>query len=196
MNFVIKRFKQLVIIIAIAVYAGGIVNLDAAYAAESAKITIPAGTFFMARTSETIDSRRHAAGHRFTMALEADIVVDGKVAAPKGTVIYGRLAESKQAGRIAGKSELTIELTHIMLNNQMFPIMTSGIKAVAEEGSGSDTTKKAARGAAIGALADGKSGAKKGAKIGLGVAVLTRGASINIPQGTLLEFTLAAPFTY
>ncbi|MBW2220378.1 MAG: hypothetical protein JRF40_12965, partial [Deltaproteobacteria bacterium] len=58
-----------------------------------------------------------------------------------------------------------------------------------------NTVGKTARFAAIGALADGKKGARTGAKVGVGVSVLTSGNQINIPAGTLLDFTLAAPLT-
>ncbi len=90
---------------------------------------------------------------------------------------------------------MTITFTHLMINGQLKPIQTSNIQAVVEKGTGRDTVGKTARGAAIGALADGKDGARQGAKIGLGVAILTRGRSVNIPSGTLLDLTLAAPFT-
>jgi hypothetical protein len=57
------------------------------------------------------------------------------------------------------------------------------------------TVGKTAWGAAIGALADGRDGARTGAKIGLGMAVLSAGKSVNIPSGTLLDITLDLPFT-
>jgi hypothetical protein len=117
------------------------------------------------------------------------------VVAPKGANVYGRLIGSKQARRLVGKSELKIELTHIMVKNQLCPIDSSGVQAVTDEGSGKNTVGKAARGAAVGGLIDGSDGAKTGAKVGLGLAILTRGSSVNIPKGTLLSFTLAAPFT-
>jgi hypothetical protein len=90
---------------------------------------------------------------------------------------------------------MTITFTHLMINGQLKPIQTSNIQTIAEKGSGGDTVGKTARGAAIGALADGKDGARTGAKIGLGLAILTAGRSVNIPSGTLLDITLVAPFT-
>ena len=83
----------------------------------------------------------------------------------------------------------------MIINGQLKPIQTSNIQAVDEKGTGKDTVGKTARGAAIGALADGKDGARQGAKIGLGVAIQTSGRSVNIPSGTLLDLTLAAPFS-
>lgn len=162
---------------------------------QSGSVTVPAGTTFMVRTREALDTSRHRAGHKFTAVLEGDLVANGTVVAPKGSTVYGELTEAKQAGRLAGKSEMTITFTGLMINNQIRPMQTGAVQAVSESGSGRNTVGKVAGGAIIGGLIDGKSGARTGAKVGAGVAVLTRGASINIPAGTLLEVPLAAPFT-
>ncbi len=95
----------------------------------SAFITVPAGTRLVIRTTETIDSSRHSAGHRFRGQLEGALVVDGVTVAPRGTFVHGRIAQSKQAGRMAGSSELAIEFTDIMIDDQLFPISTSGMQA-------------------------------------------------------------------
>jgi len=172
---------------------------DTAQAGESPAvtdtITVPSGTQLMVRTKEPLDSSRQKAGHKFTAMLEADLAVGGTVVASRGSNVYGELTQAKQAGRVAGKSELTIAFTGLMINNQIRPIRTSEIKAVAESGSGKNTVGKTARGAAIGGLIDGKSGARTGAKVGVGLSVLTRGGRINIPANTLLEVRLADPFT-
>ena len=89
---------------------------------------------------------------------------------------------------------MQITLTQILINNQLKPIVTSGVKAVTDN-TAKNTVGKTARFAAIGALADGKKGARTGAKVGAGAALLTRGGKINIPANTLLEVPLAEPFT-
>jgi hypothetical protein len=63
------------------------------------------------------------------------------------------------------------------------------------ENTAKKTVGTTARAAAVGGLIDGKSGARTGAKVGVGVSVLTSGNQINIPAGTMLEISLAAPFT-
>ena len=160
-----------------------------------ASVTVPAGTRLMVRTKEPLDSSRQKAGHKFTVMLEEDLTVEGTVVAPRGSNVYGELLDAKQAGRLAGKSEMTITFTGLMINNQIRSIRTGAIQAVADSGQGKNTAGKVVRGAAIGGLADGKSGAKTGAKIGAGAAVLTRGGRINVPANTLLEVPLAEPFT-
>lgn len=152
----------------------------------------PVGTRVVVKTSTAIDSRKHKEGHKFTVRLEADLVANNVVIAPRGSTLYGVIAQAKQSGRAVGSSSLVITFTDIMLNNQMVPIATSSVKAVTESTTKS-TVGKSARLAAIGGLANGSKGAKNAAKFGLGTSLLTSGNSINIPAGTLLEFQLAAP---
>jgi hypothetical protein len=119
-------------------------------------------------------------------------VVDGVTVAPRGTFVHGRIAQAKQAGRMAGSSELAIEFTDIMIDDQLFPISTSGMQAKVG-GEAGRTVGRTARAAAIGGLIGGSSGARTGAKVGLGASIVTRGASVNIPRGTIVETSLNAP---
>ncbi len=157
-------------------------------------VTVPAGTRILVETLDHLDSSRQRAGHRFRAKLAGDMVADGKVVAPGGSILYGILAEAKKSRRAVGKAELVLTFTDITINGQLVPIQTSAIQAVTDA-----TTKKSAsqvaRGAAIGGLADGSSGAKTGAKVGAGAAVLSGGSQVKIPASTLLEFSLVVPLT-
>ena len=176
----------------VGIYLSAGVNTASANAAapEPAYVAVPSGTRLVIRLSESIDSKRHSAGHRFRGQLEGALVVDRVTVAPKGTFVHGRIAQAKQAGRVAGSSELTIEFTDLMIDDQLFEISTSGLTAQTG-GEAGRTVGRSARAAAIGGLAGGSSGARKGAKIGAGVSILTAGASINIPAGTIVETRLA-----
>jgi hypothetical protein len=159
------------------------------------QMTAPAGTRVMVRNVQAIDSRRQQAGYRFTVRLESDLVADnGEVIAPRGANAYGVLTQAQQSGRVAGRSELTLTLTDIMVNNQMRPVVTSSVQAVSDS-TGGQTARRTLGAAAIGALIDGRSGAATGAAVGAGASILTQGQSINIPAGTLLEFRLGQPFS-
>ena len=122
------------------------------------------------------------------------MVADGQVVAERGSTVYGVITQAKKSGRLAGKSTLSLTLTDIMINNQMMPIVTSESSGESTS-TGGKTVGTTARTAAIGGLINGSKGAKDGAKVGLGVSVLTRGNSVSIPSGTLLDFRLMQPFS-
>ena len=157
-------------------------------------VTVPAGTRLVIRTTDDIDSNRHSAGHRFRGQLEGALVVNGVTAVPRGTFLHGRITQARQSGRMVGSSELAIEFTDLMVDDVLVPISTGELSAQTD-GEGARTVGRTARAAAVGRLIGGSSGARTGARVGAGASILTRGASINIPRGTILETTLAAPVT-
>jgi hypothetical protein len=175
--------------------SAGVNQAEALMAANNTRqVTVPAGTRLVIRTSDNIDSSQHSAGHRFRGQLEGALVVDGVTVAPRGTFVHGRVAQAQQARRATGSSELTVEFTDIMIDDQLLPISTGGISAQTGNEAGR-TVGRTARAAAVGGLIGGSSGARTGARVGVGASILTSGASVNIPRGTILETTLSAALT-
>ena len=155
-------------------------------------LTVPAGTRMVIRTVEDVDTRRHGAGHRFRGQLENALVADGVTVAPRGTFVHGVIVAASSAGNVAGSASLSMEFSDILINDDLYPIATTALQAQSANEAGR-TVGRTARAAAVGALIDGKSGARTGMKVGAGVSVLTSGASINVPRGTLLETALRTP---
>lgn len=159
--------------------------------------TIPAGTRIVVSMIDSVDSDTNKAGDTFRASLEEDLTVDGKIVAPKGADVTGRLAEVKEAGRMTGRSELKLELTQIIVNGQTYPLKT-GEYELSGKSRGKDTAVKVGAGAAIGAVVGAIAGGGKGAAIGAGVGagagtaiqVFTRGEQVKVPSETMLEFTL------
>lgn len=115
----------------VAVYFSAVVEaVETRAAAPPPKvITVPEGTRLMVRTSEVLDSRQHPAGHRFRGQLEGALSVDGQEIAPRGAMVYGQIAAAQQSGRVAGSSNLLVEFTDIMIDDQLHPITTTGLEA-------------------------------------------------------------------
>lgn len=153
-------------------------------------VTIPAGTTLLVRMMDSISSKNQA-GARFTTKLEYDLSAGNAVAVKGGTLIYGNVQSSTQAGRAIGRSSLDLRLTQIVVNGQPVPITTSGYQQAGKASIGK-AAKGAAAGAGIGAIA-GNAG--KGAAIGAVGGALIRGDTVTVPPGTLLEFTLQQPVT-
>jgi hypothetical protein len=174
--------------------SAGVATAETSRNQAPATITAPSGTRLVIRTSDTVDSNRHQAGHRFRGQLESALVIDGVTAARRGTTVHGRVVQARQAGRVAGSSELALEFTDIMVDDQLFEIRTSGLQAQTG-GEAGRTVGRTARAAAIGGLAGGSRGARTGARVGVGASILTSGASINIPAGTIVETNLSSAVT-
>jgi hypothetical protein len=152
--------------------------------------TVNAGTRLMVRTQSSVQTGESKTGDRFTATLEADLVVGSAIVAPRGSTVYGRVVEASKAGRVVGRAKLVLELTDLMVNNQMYPLVSDQL---GYEGERSGTLKKIAVGAIGGGVIDGSDGAEKGAAVGAGVAVLTKGKQIEIPAQSILEFRTLQP---
>src|SRR5262245_49833852 len=88
------------------------------------RVTIPAGTRILVRTTDNIDSQTSRTGQRFTGELETELALDRITVAPRGSTVHGRLVEATSAGRTTGRSRLSLELTDIVINDRANPIMT------------------------------------------------------------------------
>jgi len=164
------------------------------------KVTVPAATRILIRTIDPIDSSKQKTGYRFTATLETDLQVEDTVVAPRGTTVYGRLAQASSAGRMSGSSQLTLELTDIVINGAATPLLTSTY-TLKGKGEGKKTAGKVVGGAGLGALIGGIAGGGAGAAIGVlagaaggtALAGSKKGEQLQIPSESLLEFRLEQP---
>ena len=171
-------------------------------AATAHTLTIPAGQAFLVRMIDGVDSKKNNVGDVFHASLETDLTVNDIVVVRKGTDVYGRLAEAKEAGHYAGSAELQLELTRLVIDGKDYPVVSSDYE-VKGKGRGGDTAKKVGGGAVLGAIIGGIAGGGTGAAIGAGVGsaagagvqTLTRGQQVRVPSETLLEFRLQQPVT-
>lgn len=163
-------------------------------------VTVPAGTRILVRTVDSVDTTRQKAGYRFQATLETNLQAGGKVVAPRGTTVYGRLVQAKSAGRMKGSSQLTLELTDIVIHGNAYPLLTDTFD-IKGKGEGSKTAKKAVGGAGLGAIIGAIAGGGKGAGIGAAIGGVTgttmaaskKGEQLVIPSESLIEFRLQQP---
>jgi hypothetical protein len=162
--------------------------------------TIPTGSKIVIRTIDAVNSETNKVGDQFIAVLDEAVVQNGIEVIPRGVDVRGRIANVNEAGRVAGSAQLGLELTQIIVNGIPYSVTTSEYQEVGE-GRGSQTAKRAAAGAGIGAVIGAIAGGGKGAAIGAGVGgggatavqVMTKGEKLNIPSETKLEFTLRSP---
>ena len=164
--------------------------IDSTAAVVEEPITVPEGTRLMVKLDKPINTAENPAGSVFTAVLETDLAVDGKVVAPKGAQVYGKVIESR-GGRVLGGQKLIFQFTDLMINNQLTPILTDPMGV---EGGRGNTAKMVGAGALIGSAFGGGEGAGTGALIAGGLAVLrSRGNHIQIPADTIADVTIKAP---
>lgn len=163
-------------------------------------VTVPSGTIVSIRTIDSIDSKTNSTGQRFRASLDSPIVVGDSVVVPKGLNVNLRLVNASSAGKIQGRSELTVSLESFTFQGKTYQVATTDV----HEQGGSRGKRSAAvigGGAVLGAIIGGVAGGGKGAAIGAAagggtgaaVQVLTKGQQVKIPAETRLDFTLHDP---
>ena len=186
-------------------------------------ITVLEGTPLQVINDTEISSRTTRAGAKLAFTVTRDVVVDGILAIPCGATVFGTIVEAKQAGRLVGASNLTLQLAALNLGGRSYPLYTPPFKVVGESNT-RPTSEKVAAGAAAGALVGqstiptmsyiemgtGKTVYYKpspgdqakydaviagmGAGVGTAVAAATNRPSIAlIPAESEMEFTLTSP---
>lgn len=188
------------IVRSLALLAALICGLLAGQEPARSKVTVPAGTRLLVRMVDSVDSSKQKPGYRFTASLETNLQAEDVVVAPRGALVYGRLANAQSAGRMAGGANLTLELTDIVINNTAHPILTSSFQ-LRSQGKGEKTTRRILGGTGLGALIGGIAGGGAGAAIGAvsgaaagtAVAAAKPGQQVSVPSESLLEFRLAQP---
>jgi hypothetical protein len=166
------------------------------------KVMIQAGTQLTVRLNDGLSSEKNQVGDTFHAALGAPLVVDDETVIPSGADVTGHVVDVKSAGRFAGNSALTLELTSLSVNGKTYNIQTSQWSRQGK-GEGKNTATKVGGGAGVGAIIGGLAGGGKGAAIGsvagagagTGVAATKKGEQINLAPESTLSFLLINPIT-
>jgi len=159
------------------------------------KVTVPAGTQLSVRLNDPLDSERNQVGDAFHGSLSAPIVIDGETVIPSGADVVGRVVNVQSAGRFAGQSLLTLELTSLTVNGKTYNLQTNQWSR-SGKGEGKNTATKVGVGTVAGAVLGGLIGGGKGAAIGAasgagagtGVAAAKKGEQIKLGAEAVLNF--------
>src|SRR5262249_23325843 len=126
-----------------------------------------------------------------------------QVVAQRGSKVYGRLAQASSAGKMSGSSQLTLELTDIVIDDTPYPVVTDTFD-LKGKGEGKKTAGKIFGGAGSGGLIRGSAGrgggggggargVGGGAAGGTALAAYKKGEQLQVPSESLIEFRLAQP---
>jgi len=164
------------------------------------QVSIPAGTPVHIQMIDNVDSATNHAGDIFRASLAFPIVVNGEPIVPTGTDVFVKLTNSSSAGRMAGRSELTLQLARLDYQGKSYALSSDDYKDVGKS-RGKRTAETVGIGAAAGAVLGGIFGGGKGAAIGAGVGggggaaaeAATKGQQVRIASETKLDFNLQQP---
>jgi type IV secretion system protein VirB10 len=184
---------------------------------------VPAGTKVLLELRSGINTRSAKPGDGVYLASTFPVVVGNRVMIPAGVYVQGVVDRVVRAGRIKGRAQLDMHFTSIIFPNgtvaeipgvvnslpgaRKQSVKNDGEGTIEESGDKGRHAGEVAKvsvptGATVGAiggldsghpLAGGIAGVGAGlAAAGL-VSLFTRGADVNIPQGTQVEMVLQRP---
>jgi hypothetical protein len=166
------------------------------------KVTVPSGTQLSVRLNDEVDSEKAQVGDVFHGTISAPVAIGEETVIPTTADVEGRVVDVKSAGRFAGQSVLTLELTKLTMNGKTYSLQTSQWTK-SGNGRGKSTAAKVGGGAAVGAVLGGIFGGGKGAAIGAaagagagtGVSAATKGQQIVLRPEAVIAFQLQNPIT-
>ena len=163
-------------------------------------VELPEGTNLVVRMIDSVDSKVNRIGQTFAASLDEPVVLNGQTVIRRGADVLVKLTDARESGKLAGRSELTLDLAAIKVKGRLVDVNTETVSR--ESSSRGKRTAKivggtAALGAIIGAIAGGGKGAAigagAGAATGVGAEILTHGQRVKIPSETRLTFMLETP---
>jgi outer membrane lipoprotein SlyB len=160
------------------------------------KVTIPAGTQISIRVNEEVNSEKAQVGDTFHGSISAPVTIDDQTVVPTSADVEGRVVDVKSAGKFAGGSLLSLQLTKLIMNGRSYSIQTDQWSKTGT-GRGKGTAAKVGGGAAVGAILGGIFGGGKGAAIGTvaGAGAGTAGSAIGKGQQIVLQPEAVINFT-
>jgi len=164
-------------------------------------IVVPAGTQLTVALNSDLSSRTAKAGDAFEARLVSDLVVDGRRAAPAGSVVMGTVTDVISGSQtIGGTPTLGLRFHSLVLETQQKVAINGELVEKGKSDTVGDTAKivgGAAAGAIIGhQVGSGSSGKIVGGLLGgaIGAVVAKNtGAEVELKAGSTLTIALTAP---
>ena len=161
---------------------------------------LPAGTEVVVRMIDDVDSDVARVGQTFRASVDEPVVAGNRTVVSRGADVTVKLVEDQQAGKLTGKTKLTLALVSMVIDGKTVDV-TSEEVVQASESRGKKTAKVVGSTAIIGAVIGGIAGGGRGAAIGAttgaaaggAVQVFTKGERVKIPSESRLSFKLRNP---
>jgi len=160
---------------------------------------LPSGTILNVRLEQALSSKTGKVGDTFKATSAEDVIVDGRLVAPRGSPMLGQVTQARPSGKLKGLAQLTLGLVELQAGGQTYPLKVGTLTFEARPTTKDDAKKVglgAGAGAVIGAITGGRKGAAigaaAGAAAGAGVVLATSGQEVDLPVEQVLAFQLEA----
>jgi hypothetical protein len=159
--------------------------------------TIPTGQELDVRLQNSLSSETATAEQRFETTTAVNLMQNGQVLVPAGSVVRGVVNSVEKAGRIDRSGKLTLSFDQMVVNGREIPIRATATQVFESKGIREEAGTAgvgAGVGGIIGGVLGGVKGAILGAVIGAGGAIAaTDGKDITLPAGSIIRIRLDSP---
>lgn len=160
----------------------------------SARGVIPVGQELDVRLQTPLSSETATVEQRFEAVTVVDLMQNGRVLVPAGSIVHGVVSAVKPAGRIDREGSLTLSFDRITIRGRDQAIRGMATE-VFESGGIREEIGTAGAGAGVGGLIGGLLGGVKGAVLGAvigagGAIAATDGKDIHLPAGAIVRIRL------
>ena len=163
----------------------------------SARGEVPVGQEMDVRLSNSLSSETSTVEQRFEATTVVDLMQDGRVLVPAGSVIQGVVSAVDKAGRVDRDGSLTLSFDRMRVRGREYDIR-AGATQVFESRGIRDEAGTAGVGAGVGGIVGGIIGGVKGAILGAaigagGAIAATDGKDISLPAGSIIRIRMDSP---
>jgi len=155
---------------------------------------IPVGQEIDVRLQSTLSSETSTVEQRFDATTVVDLMQDGRVLVPAGSIVRGVVADVKKPGRIERRGSLTLSFDQLIVGGREHPMRGLATQVFESGGIREEAGTigvGAGVGGVIGGILGGVQGAVLGAVIGAGGAIAaTEGKDVHLPAGSIVRIRL------
>jgi hypothetical protein len=158
---------------------------------------IPVGQEMDVRLRNTLSSETAKVEQRFESTTVVDLMQDGRVLVPAGSVIEGVVSDVDKAGRVDRDGSLTLSFDRLHVRGREVQIRATATQVYESRGIRDEAGTAgvgAGVGGVVGGIIGGLKGAILGAAIGAGGAIAaTDGKDISLPAGSIVRIRMDSP---
>jgi hypothetical protein len=158
---------------------------------------IPVGQELDVRLQSSLSSETATVEQRFEATTVVDLMQNGRVLVPAGSIVRGVVSGVDRPGRIERSGRLTLSFDQIVVRGREIPSRATATQ-VFQSGGIREEAGTIGAGAGLGGIVGGILGGVQGALIGAaigagGVIAATEGKDVHLPAGTMVRIRFDTP---